>query len=189
MNKLPEFITITDKGIIIPTVKKELKLVPSNDPILITPISWFDHSKHNAIEIANDLIEAMQKFGGKRLAANQIGLSHRVFVMGKDDHIISYFNPEIIQFSENKIKLQEGCLSFPGMFLKVSRPKEIEVSYPSYDGKQHAAKFDGLTARIFQHELDHLNGVCFTECVGKTTLTMAKNKQAKLLKKLDRTKK
>jgi len=187
MVSLPEFITITDKGIIVP--KQEIKLVSSKDPILYQSMPYFDFEKHNAIEIANDLIDMLKKYGGVGLAANQIGYKHRVFVAGKDDNIVAYFNPEILAVSIEKLSLEEGCLSFPGLFLKVTRPDRIRVRYQDFNGVFHEEDFSGLTSRVYQHELDHCNGVVFTSHVGSLALSMAKEKRNKLEKKIERAKK
>lgn len=184
MVNIPEFITITDKGVVLP--KKEIKLVSITDPILTTPTPYFDFSKHNTIQIANDLIEAMQKFGGVGLAAPQIGYSYRVFVSGKDNNIIACFNPEILAVSAGGIILSEGCLSFMGLFLKIKRPEKVDVRYQDYNGEFHEVQLDGLHARTFQHEVDHLNGIVFTSHVGPLALKMAKEKQQKLAKQYER---
>jgi peptide deformylase len=191
MDNLPEFITITDKGIIVPQVKQEIKLVPSNDPILTTKLEPFDFQSNGylAVSIANDLIEAMQKYGGIGLAANQIGYYHRIFVAGKDENIVSYFNPEITNYSDDQLVMEEGCLSFPNLFLKIKRPARISIRYQDFNGDFKEGHFHGLTARTILHELDHINGIVFTSRVGSLSLKMAKDKQKKLQLKVERSKK
>lgn len=136
--------------------------------------------------LAISLLETMISYGGIGLAANQVGLPYRVFVMGsKDGSGFACFNPEILESSGEEI-YDEGCISFPGLFLKVKRAKSIKVKYTDMNGVEKTQDFDGLTARIFQHELDHLNGIHFTSKVSRTVLDLAKSKVKKNLKKIER---
>ena len=109
------------------------------------------------LDLACDLAETMIHSNGIGLAANQCGLRHRVFVLMADE-IITCFNPKIVDFSEEKLYLEEGCLSYPGLLVKIKRPKKVRVRYTEPDGNTITKVFDGITARAFQHELDHLNG-------------------------------
>lgn len=182
-------IKITSNGIM--PVREPLKLVKSTDPILRDFIPEFDFKKYNAIDIANQLIEVLQSYADRAfaVAAPQCGLKHRVFVMGLDNEIVAFFNPQILEQSQTYVTMEEGCLSFPYLFLKIERPDAVVVKWQDYMGKEHVAKFDGMTARVFQHEFSHLNGICFTEHVGPTTLMIAKQKAAKYQKKDARLKK
>lgn len=186
MLNLPETITITNNGVILP--KLVSTLIPNTDPILHTKLEPFDFERYGnlAVGLSNNLIEAMKRYGGIGLAANQIGCTHRVFVMGTGDNIIAYFNPEILEASENKVTLSEGCLSYMGLFLKISRPERIIARYQDFEGEFHDVSFSGLTARTFQHELDHLNGIVFTSHVGPVALKFAKDKQKKHEKQAER---
>jgi peptide deformylase len=133
--------------------------------------------------LAVSLIETMVQNRGIGLAANQVGLPYRVFVMGAQNVAFACFNPEILE-TEGEETIHEGCLSFPGLYLKVKRPFRIKVRYIEMNGNTKEVMFEGLTARIFQHELDHLNGVKFTSLVGPAALDIAKQKVKKNLKKL-----
>lgn len=136
--------------------------------------------------LAISLLETMISYGGIGMAANQVGLPYRVFVMGsKDGAGFACFNPEILE-SSGEETYDEGCISFPGLFLKVKRAKKIKVKYTDMNGVERTQEFDGLTARIFQHELDHLNGIHFTSKVSKTVLDRSKDKIKKNLKKIER---
>lgn len=137
-----------------------LNLVPEDSQILREPIEdWdFDSPPTDGIKLAYDLAESMMVRSGLGLAAPQVGLPYRCFAI-KTDPIKVCFNPRILEASEEEIYLEEGCLSFPDMFVKVKRPRRIRVRFRLPNGETITEQFEGLTARIFQHELDHLDGV------------------------------
>ena len=128
----------------------------------------------------------MKLYSGLGLAANQCAVKERVFVIGTDQFQMACINPKVIEVSEELVKDTEGCLSFPAFFLKLPRPKWIEVEYTNENGERTQVKLDGLTARCFLHELDHLNGVKFTDYVGAVSILQATRKQQKLIKKIVR---
>lgn len=160
---------------------KIFSLVPETHPALKKIIKEFDFTNPpiNPTTFASSLVETCKKYGGIGLSANQCGYEHRVFVMGANDNFVAFFNPEITWSSKQTIKIEEGCLSFPDLFLAVERPAEIEVAYLDYMGQKKTAKFSGLTARCFQHELDHMNGVLYTHRVKPLSLQMALKKKKK----------
>jgi len=161
-----------------------LDLVSSNDPILREEIPDFDFANPpcDPIQLAKDLTETMISNNGLGLSANQCGLRHRVFVMNGNP-VYACFNPRIVdQTDTNIILLDEGCLSFPNLYLKVKRPRTIKVRFTQPNGETVTQKFDGITARCFLHELDHLNGVVFTSKVNTYYL----EKGMKYKKKLDK---
>jgi peptide deformylase len=173
----PNVIKITDQGI-IPVQK--LDLVASNDPILLEIIPEFNFFQVNGIDVGNQMVEGLKLHSGLGLAAPQIGLRHRVFAMGLDEEIVAFFNPKILEESKETILLEEGCLSFPGLFPKIRRADWVDVEYQDFNGLKHETHFNGITARVFQHELDHLNGIVFTKRAGPLALQMAKKRQKKL---------
>jgi peptide deformylase len=123
-------------------------------------------------------------YGGIGLSANQCGIKARVFVLGYEDTFdMVCINPKVLEISEDIINDNEGCLSFPGLYLKVKRPSKIKVEYTAEDGKVTQVELTGLTARCYLHELDHMNGVKFTDYVGPLALKIAKEKQQKRIKK------
>lgn len=157
-------------------------LVSSNDPILRqkTPIFDFDKAHVHPINISNQMIDALQTYKGFGLACPQVGLSYRMFVMGSPDmQIVAVFNPVILESSKETEIREEGCLSFPGLYIKIRRPLKITVSYQDYNGKEHIAKYTGITSRIFQHESNHLDGILFMDIAGKVSLDIARRKQNK----------
>jgi peptide deformylase len=136
------------------------ELVRHDDPILRTPIPEYDFADGKAEEVSKLLAKTMVMRNGIGLAANQIGLSVRAFAMYSDP-IIVCFNPKIVHAFEEMVYLEEGCLSFPGVVVKIKRPKQIRVRYALPSGDIQTKAFDGMAARVFQHELDHLNGIEF----------------------------
>lgn len=141
-------------------------------------------------ELYDNLKGTMAAMKGIGLSANQCGLPIRAFVMYtdlKDGNIQMYINPKIIWQSEEKDFFLEGCLTYPHLFLNIKRPKLVEFEYMDMEGNQQKGKFSGLTARIFQHEYDHMDGKNFTMLASKLKLDMARKKQAKKLKKVLKT--
>ena len=129
-----------------------------------------------------DYIQLMLDAKGMGLAANQIGITKRFFAMGHETfdtfkkHAIIW-NPKVINFSEDKVVDVEGCLSFKGIWLKVERPKTVEVQYETIQGKTKFAKLDGMESKCFQHECDHLDGITFNKRVSKLRWDMARKCQ------------
>jgi peptide deformylase len=106
-----------------------------------------------------------------------------MFVMGNQDRMYACFNPRILSFSEETEMDREGCLSFPGLWVNIRRAKTIVAEYYDVDGNKQEQTFSGIIARCYQHELDHLDGVCFVERAAKLSLKMARERQSKWLKK------
>ena len=125
-----------------------------------------------------DMTKLMFDEHGMGLAANQIGITKRFFAIGHETfdtfkkHAIIW-NPQIKNFSEEKVVDVEGCLSFKGIFLKVKRPKTVEVEYETTQGTKQTARLDGMESKCFQHECDHLEGITFNKRVSKLRWDMA----------------
>ena len=112
------------------------------------------------------LIDNMIHHNGIGISANQIGIWERAFAMVKDienNEVIVCFNPRIIKSYSEEVEMEEGCLSYPELFLKVKRPDKIIVKYEDEDKKTHKMKLEGLASRVFQHEYDHMEGIDFTQ--------------------------
>lgn len=139
-------------------------LVDSKDPILKQAMEPFNFSNPpvDPNELATDLIKAMNYYDGYGLSANQLGLPYRVFVMKGEPNFVC-FNPRIAMFGEEMNVLEEGCLSFPNLIIKIQRPKHIRVRFQTPSGTMTTKQFTGMTARVFQHEIDHLDGILFFE--------------------------
>lgn len=140
-----------------------LKLVPPNDPILTKPCDVFDFGNPpiDPIEFAKDLIKTMYDSNGIGLSANQVGIPYRVFAMRGAPENFVCFNPKLVQPSEMEVILEEGCLTYQGLLVKIKRPQHIRVRFTTPNGETLTKQFTGMTARTFQHELDHLDGIIF----------------------------
>jgi peptide deformylase len=149
-------------------------LIEEASKVLRTPPAPFDfESREDAKEIETKLSEAMDKFGGIGLSANQVGLDARVFVMRTQDGNKAFFNPEITKASQETDLLKEGCLSFPDIYLMIKRPRVCEMKYQDAEGNEHSTMLDGVGARCAQHEIDHLNGIVFLQRASKLKLERA----------------
>ena len=116
--------------------------------------------------LAKTLIENMFHHNGVGLSANQIGIDERAFVMMRDvenNEILVCFNPKIIKSYTEEVEFEEGCLSYPDVFLNICRPDKIVIKYEDVDKKEHKMKLQGFASRVFQHEYDHLEGIDFTQ--------------------------
>lgn len=161
-----------------------LELIDCNDSLLKQPVEPFDFSNPSVdpLDLVSDLAETMLHHNGVGLSANQVGLPYRVFVIHGTE-LIPCFNPRIVDYSEEKIVLEEGCLSYPGLFVKVKRPRRIKVRYADPNGNITTQVFDGMTARIFQHELDHLDGIRYIERANRIHLDQARKAAKKAQRK------
>ena len=166
-----------------------LSLVDFYDPILRQPTIPFDMltAKQEDVEYyMYTLKETLEKQSGLGLSANQVGLTKRVCAINMGDQIWIMFNPYIIERSEELSQYSEGCLSYPGLYVKVGRSNHIKVKFQAAGGQEIIKEFDGLTAVIIQHELDHLDGVVFTDRISPIKLDQAKRKIKTNLKNMAR---
>lgn len=140
-------------------------------------------------EVFNALRDKLIASKGLGLAAPQVGIFTRAFVIGNHsdpDSIIGIFNPIIANIiNDELVTMEEGCLTFPGLYIKIKRPKSIRVRYANFNGEVNSFNFDGITARVFQHELDHLDGILYTSRANAFHLVQARNQ----MKRLNRMKK
>ena len=141
------------------------KLIESDDYMLRNKVKScsYDLDRH---ELSKILIENMLHYNGGGLSANQFGIEERAFCMMIDvetEETITCFNPRIIKSYSKEVGLEEGCLSYPGVFLDAKRPDSVVVKYEDEEGRDHKIKLSGFAARVFQHEYDHLEGIDFTQ--------------------------
>jgi peptide deformylase len=146
-----------------------IDIVKFPDPILLKPVKSFDftNTELSASDLAYFLMQAMNDHKGIGLSANQIGVPLSAFVLKGHPENIVCFNPKIVHSSSNLIEIEEACHSVPGVILKIKRPDEIRVRFQVPSGETLTKTFNGLTARTFQHEYDHLNGIVFINKVGR----------------------
>ena len=187
---------IIDTGAALATPSQQVKVDPlplydENHPMLKVQIPEYKQAVPNPIMelLIKRLKMTMKLHGGIGLSANQCGVFERVFVLGANDAVWACINPKIINASPDLIREKEGCLSFPGLALGVERHSWVEAEFINEECKVVQMRFEGLTARCFQHELDHMNGIKFTDRVKPLALQMAKKQQQKLIKKIMRLKK
>jgi len=131
----------------------------------------------------------MKLYGGIGLSANQCGVYQRVFVLGHGDFQLVCINPKVLEVSEETIKSDEGCLSYPGLFVKIERPAAIKVEFMTETGEVKQLMLEGLTARCFLHETEHMNGGRFIQHVKPVAMRLARQKQIKRVKKVTRAQK
>ncbi len=179
---------------------KELKLIPPTDPRVQSAIAPFtdemlkeeNQPKELVFKDRKDLSEkmfdAMKKYGGIGLSANQVGLPFNMFVLGDHPDLekglkMTCFNPMIISASADQVMMKEGCLTFPFVFLNISRPRKVTVKYEDENGDLKEGHLDGMFSRIFQHEYDHMLGKTFVDGISKMKLDMAYKKAEKQMKR------
>ena len=112
------------------------------------------------------LIDNMIHHNGIGISANQIGIWERAFAMVRDlenNEVMVCFNPRIVKSYSEEVEMEEWCLSYPELFLKIKRPDKIIVKYEDENKKTHKMKLQGLASRVFQHEYDHMEGIDFTQ--------------------------
>ena len=160
-------------------------LLENDNAALTIPLSGCSEDL-DRVELKENLIETMKNFHGIGLSANQCGIMERVFVMYSDvkkDEIIACFNPQILSEGTEMIIMDEGCLTWPGLWLKVRRPDHINCSFEDENGDSQQVTMMGLECRVFQHEMDHMDGTNFTKRVSKLKFDMAKKRAAKMKKR------
>lgn len=192
MNDDDILVINTEDSVSVPKQIDPLTLYGDSHPMLSTKIPEYptETLPNQSMNILVQRLKmTMKKFAGIGLSANQCGVFERVFVMGTDDWQMVCINPKIIKESAINTKDPEGCLSFPGFYLKVSRSELIDVEYTTETGEVKRQTLTGISAKCFLHELDHMNGIKFTQHVGPVALKLAKQKQLKLIKKIQRRKK
>ena len=163
-----------------------LELIEEASKVLRTPPPEFDfdNPKEDPKTIVENMAEAMEKYGGLGLSANQVGLPYKMFVMKTADKgTVGFFNPKITRVSQETDNLKEGCLSFPDIYLMIKRSKTIELEYQDEQGESHTLVLEGMAARCVQHECDHLNGILFIQRASRLKLERALKARPKERKK------
>ncbi len=163
---------------------KKLSLVYVPDTVLLQVAEPVAQVTDEIRYYLDEMVRVMYEEGGIGLAANQVGLLHRLVVMdctGADEDSVIYkmVNPEITWTSDDTSTLNEGCLSIPTAKAEITRPSEVTVKYLDENGNPHEMTMDGLLATCIQHEVDHLNGVLFIDYLSKLKRSMLLKKAEK----------
>lgn len=140
-----------------------------NDQYLLEECKDFDFANppFDPVAYAQELVKFMYENNALGVAANQVGCNYRIFAMrGNPENFVCY-NPKIIQPSVDEVTLEEGCLSYKGLLVKIKRPQHVRVRFNTPNGDTMTKQFTGLTARIFQHEYEHLDGLRFYDLANK----------------------
>ena len=154
-----------------PVLNKATKEIPAIDP--------------EVKRLVGDMFETMYAANGVGLAAPQIGKSVRLFVVDAtpyaDDPELAalkkaFINAEIYEQSEERVTMEEGCLSFPKLYENVNRPAAIKIRYTDENGVEHDDEYKGMGARIVQHEYDHIEGIVFVDHLSPLRKTLLKSK-------------
>ncbi|RKQ63910.1 peptide deformylase [Thermovibrio guaymasensis] len=169
-------------------MEREIRIYP--DEVLKKEAQRVEDFNSELRELVGDMFDTMYKKGGVGLAANQVGVLKRVFIVdlnsgkeGQGKEKLVFINPEIIH-SEGKDVAQEGCLSLPGLWKKVKRAKRVVIKAQDLEGREFQMEAEGLLARALQHELDHLNGMVFIDRLSPLQRRLALEKYKKLKRKL-----
>jgi peptide deformylase len=165
----------------------EIKKFP--DPILKERLQDFNFEDPvmDPVELEREMLATMFANNGIGLAANQVGINARVFVMGSKENFLmakAYFNPKVLANTDTLQELEEGCLSFSNVFVKIKRPDAIKVEYQNSKGETETSEFSGWDCRVFLHEFDHLEGITFQDRTSqlKWALAIKKSKPKRKVK-------
>jgi peptide deformylase len=136
-----------------------LELVAADHPVLINSTIPFPFENEDAEKIVAAMLDVMDEKNGIGLAANQVGLSWSMFVLDPKPRAI--FNPEIISYGGEEILQSEGCLTYPGLYVKIKRHQHVTLRFQDHTGAFREETFSDIPARIVQHEMGHLAGTIF----------------------------
>lgn len=140
-----------------------MELVKPNNPILTTTCQQFNFQEppFDPVEFSRELVKHMYEWNGLGLAANQVGVPYRIFAMRGHPENFVCFNPRIVLPSTQEVELEEGCLTYPGLIVKIKRAQHVKVRFQLPNTEMVTRTFTGMTARIFQHEMEHVEGLIF----------------------------
>ena len=161
-------------------------LLEANHPLLHSPLPEItaETEPEDRVELTNNMVETMKHYGGIGLSANQVGIALRMFVFGDKEHFIPCFNPKIIEYGGPDMAIEEGCLTYPGLFVKIYRPDWIVAQWEDEKRELHEANLPDLHSRIFQHEYDHMEGIDFRSRAGRISLDIAQRKVKRATRKM-----
>ena len=142
---------------------EDMELLPEDHPLLHRKAKRIARIDDTVRNIAAAMIDVMEKNNGIGLAASQVGILKQIIVVLVKDKPVVMINPEIIDISKEYCDMEEGCLSFPGQYLKIERPQRVKVKYRALSGHPVIEWYENLEARCILHEIDHLDGVVFLD--------------------------
>jgi peptide deformylase len=166
-------------------------ILPIDDPLLKLPSEAVTRFDDDLRALSRRMFEVMDKANGAGLAAVQIGVTKRLVVMdvrdGADErHRLALVNPEVLSASDETVRGIEGCLSMPDYGIPVDRSARVRVRYQDLDGQPHETDADGEFAVCLQHEIDHTNGVLFTDRVSRLRRDKARKHFARVRRDYER---
>lgn len=158
-----------------------MELVYHPNELLETKCEHFDldNPTVDLLQLKKDMFEMMKKHGGIGIAAPQVGLNYRIFCMQNNatnnlnERQMMAINPEVVNADFPEVAMYESCLSVPGLVLNVMRPHKIEARWYNENGKKREETLTGYSARVFLHELDHLDGIMMMDRVSPLELKKA----------------
>ena len=161
-------------------------LLEPEHPLLLTklPEITADTEPEDRKELLANMVESMKHYGGIGLSANQCGIPIRMFVFGDNENYIPCFNPKILEYGGPEMPIEEGCLTYPGLFVKIYRPEWIVAQWEDENRELHKENFTELQSRVFQHEYDHMEGIDFQSRAGRISLSIAKRKVKRAQRKM-----
>ena len=177
---------------------KELKFVPGNAPVMQQPLPQFEDAQLEKLgyesrqQLVDQMFDFQLKWKGIGLTCNQVGLPIKMFTLGGVAELeagrrLACFNPEITKVSKTQVMIEEGCLTFPGLYLKLSRPQDIQVKFEDEKGDVQELTLSGMMSRAYQHEWDHTQGRIFIQRASKLKLDRAMKRQTKIMQNYART--
>jgi peptide deformylase len=165
----------------------ELKLISHKDELIHSEcLNWdFANPEFDLVEFVDSLAKVMLKNNGIGISASQVGTPYKIFLVagaGGPGTVKAFINSRIVDASAEKVKLEEGCLTYPGISVKVRRPRTIKLRYQEPNGETKTEKFTGMTARIIQHEMDHGLGITMFDAASILDREKAQKQWKKLQK-------
>ena len=166
-------------------------IVAYGDPVLRKVAEPIEKGSMDVKKLSDDMFETMYEASGVGLAAPQIGISVRMFVvdgspMDEEENLKDFkkvfINPEILEEEGDEWAYEEGCLSIPGLRADVFREEKLKLRYYDLDWNEHVEEFDGMAARIIQHEYDHLEGIMFVDYLSPVKKRLIKGKLTNISK-------
>ena len=164
----------------------ERPIVIYGDPVLREVTEKVSEISQETKDLVSDMVDTLKKAQGLGLAAPQVGVNKRLFIVDLsavdiNESLRVFINPEIVE-KDGEVELEEGCLSFPGLYQKIVRAATIRVRAMDLDGQQFEVDLEGLAARAVLHEYDHLEGVLFIDHLSTIARSLIRGRLKKLSK-------